>query len=48
VNTETTPPEALPYNDENGPRRTSIRCADGKLKLPVWPWPSGIVAGMLS
>jgi hypothetical protein len=48
VNTEITPPDALPYSEENGPRSTSIRCAETRLKLPVWPWPSGIVAGMLS
>jgi hypothetical protein len=46
VNTEITPPDALPYNDENGPRSTSMRCVETRLKLPVWPWPSGIVAGM--
>jgi len=44
VNTEITPPEALPYSAENGPRRISTRCADGRLKLPVWPCPSGIGA----
>jgi len=30
-----TPPDALPYNAEKGPRRISMRCADSKLKLPV-------------
>jgi len=33
---------------ENGPRSTSMLRADSRLKLPVCPCPSGIVAGMKS
>jgi hypothetical protein len=48
VYTEITPPDALPYSVENGPRSTSMRPADNRLKLPVCPCPSGIVTGMSS
>jgi hypothetical protein len=40
-----TPPDELPYSAENGPRRTSMRSAEPRLKFETWPWPSGIVAG---
>jgi hypothetical protein len=43
-----TPPELAPYSAENGPRSTSRRCAPAMSKCDTCPWPSGIVAGMLS
>ena len=43
-----TPPDELPYSAENGPRNTSMRSAESRLKFDTWPEPSGIVAGMPS
>jgi hypothetical protein len=48
VNTCTTPPDELPYSAENGPRNTSMAAAEPRSTLEIWPWPSGIVAGMPS
>ncbi|AQF94281.1 Uncharacterised protein [Bordetella pertussis] len=48
VNTCTTPPDELPYRAENGPRSTSTRPAEPMSMFEVWPWPSGMVAGMPS
>ena len=47
-NSAITPPEALPYSAENGPRSTSTRSAPARSKCATWPWPSGMVAGMPS
>ena len=43
-----TPPAALPYNAENGPRNTSMRSADDSEKCETCPEPSGMLAGMPS
>ncbi|MNN58053.1 hypothetical protein D3C81_1730790 [compost metagenome] len=43
-----TPPEALPYRAENGPRSTSTLSMLERSIFEVCPWPSGIVAGMPS
>ena len=43
-----TPPPALPYSDELGPRKISMRPVDPKSRLLSWLWPSGMVRGMPS
>ena len=43
-----TPPEALPYSDELGPRMTSIWLVAPRSMLSTEPWPSGSVSGMPS
>jgi hypothetical protein len=48
VNTLITPPEELPYREENGPRSTSMRSAVDRSKCDACPCPSGAVAGMPS
>ena len=48
MSTAITPPAALPYSAENGPRSTSMRSAEPSAKVAACPWPSGMVAGMPS
>ena len=45
LNTWITPPAALPYITDIGPRSTSRRCTFHQSSVPVWPWPSGWLKG---
>ena len=45
---EITPPDALPYKLDEGPRNISTDPIDASSILVSWPWPSGSVCGMPS